>query len=134
MIKTATIEQEVVLDGIPSVIYSLLTDEKKHAAFTGAPAKIAARSGGKFSVWDGYITGKNISLIKDKKIVQEWHASDMPEGHISILTIEFIPGKNKTTILKMTHADVPATQINDFAKGWKEFYWSPMQAWLHRQK
>lgn len=37
---TVTIEQTVVFDGSPQEIYEAYVDVKRHAAFTGAPAKL----------------------------------------------------------------------------------------------
>lgn len=128
--NTTTIIQSVEFNTTPDFIYQMLMDEDLHADFTGAEATIDPSEGGEFDVWDGYITGRNTELIPNKKIVQEWHASDMPEGHISLLTIELSSVSNYTTLLKMTHANVPADQADDFAKGWEDFYWAPMQKWL----
>ena len=132
--KTKTFKQQVEFAASAEQLYDMIMDEKKHAAFTGGDARITNRKGGKFSVWDDYVTGKNIELIKGKKIVQEWHASDMPEGHISIVTFEFIPQKNNTTLLKFTHANVPADLSANFEQGWIDHYWEPMKKYLKNKK
>ena len=128
--KTKTFKQEIEFSATPAELYDLIMDQKKHAAFTGAKAKITNRKGGTFDVWDGYITGKNIELVKNKKIVQAWHASDMPEGHISIVTFEFIPLSPKKTLLKFTHANVPVDLSANYESGWYESYWEPMKKYL----
>ena len=61
-------------------------DEKKHAQFTGAKVKISRKTGGKFDIWEGAITGENLELVPDKKIVQSWRYSDWPEGQFSTVT------------------------------------------------
>jgi len=38
--------------------------------------------------YDDYIAGKNIELVPDKKIVQDWRAVDGPEGYFSRVTFE----------------------------------------------
>lgn len=48
-------------------LYSAWLDSKKHSAFTGAKAKISEKQGGNFTALDGYIEGKNIELIPNKK-------------------------------------------------------------------
>ncbi|MBC8172958.1 MAG: SRPBCC domain-containing protein [Chitinophagales bacterium] len=128
--KTKTIRQQIEFNATPEELYNMLMDEKKHAVFTGASAKITNRTGGKFTVWDGYISGKNIELIKGKKIVQEWTSTDLPAGHISITTFEFAVQKNNTTLLKFTHANIPAAQYDELVKGWTDFYWQPMKEFL----
>ncbi|MBI3232331.1 MAG: SRPBCC domain-containing protein, partial [Candidatus Doudnabacteria bacterium] len=61
-------------------------DSKKHSAITGGAASISRKIGGKVSAYDGYISGKNVELVADKKIVQTWRASDWEDGHFSLVT------------------------------------------------
>jgi uncharacterized protein YndB with AHSA1/START domain len=66
------INQTVVFKTTPHEVYEALMDSKKHAAFSGGAAKISRAVGGEMMAYDDYITGKNIELIPDKKIVQDW--------------------------------------------------------------
>jgi len=52
---------------------------KEHTNFTGSSAKINPKVGGKFTAWDGYITGKTIELDLNKRILQNWRTTDFPE-------------------------------------------------------
>lgn len=45
-------------------------DSKKHAASTGAPAKLSRKSGGTRSAAGGAIGGKNLLIVPGKQIVQ----------------------------------------------------------------
>ena len=128
--KNKTISQKVTFDTSPEVLYDMLMQEKKHAAFTGAEAKITNRIGGKFSAWDNYITGKNILLEKGKKIVQEWWCADLPDGHITIITFTFSVIKKNSTQLEFMQTNVPPDQYKALAKGWQDFYWTPMKEYL----
>ena len=47
-------------------------DLEKHAAFTGGKAEISREAGGGINAYDGYIAGKNVELVPDQKIVQDW--------------------------------------------------------------
>ncbi len=52
---------------------------------------------------DGYIFGKNLELVKGKKIVQEWTTTEWPENYPpSILTLIF-QAKPSGTLLTMVH-------------------------------
>ncbi|MBC8045490.1 MAG: SRPBCC domain-containing protein [Fimbriimonadaceae bacterium] len=132
--KTKTIKQQIEFFATPVQLYNMLMDEKIHAAFTQAAAKISNSVGGKFTAWDGYISGKNIELIVGKKIVQEWTSTDMPDGHISIITFEFAEQKKGNTLIKFTHENVPADQYDELLKGWIDFYWEPMKQYLANLK
>jgi len=54
----------------PSQLYELFMDSAKHAAATGAPAKISHKVGGKWSAFGGMILGKNLALVPNRMIVQ----------------------------------------------------------------
>ncbi len=43
-------------------------------------AKCSNQEGGKFTAWDGYIAGKNIQLITNKKIIQIWRTSEFNDN------------------------------------------------------
>lgn len=128
--KTNIINQKVTFNTSPEILYNMLMQEKKQEAFTGAEAKISNRVGGKFSAWDGYISGKNLELEKGKKIVQEWWCSDLPEGHLTTVTFSFSVLKNNKTQLEFTQTNVPPDQYDALSKGWKDFYWNPMKQYL----
>src|SRR5271157_5085266 len=97
--KTKTIRQTVEFKVVPHEVYEALMNSKKHSEFSGEEAKISRKVGGKNSAYSGYIDGKNVKLVADKKIVQKWRGSDWPESHYSIATFEMkkIPGGTKLT-------------------------------------
>jgi activator of HSP90 ATPase len=67
-----TIHQELLLDGSAHEIYDILLQAKKFAAMTGMPAKIQPTEGGAFSTFGDLVSGRNIELIRDERIVQAW--------------------------------------------------------------
>jgi activator of HSP90 ATPase len=125
------INQTVTLKTTPHDVYEALMDSKKHAAFSGGTAKISRAVGGEICAHDGYISGKNIELIPDKKIVQDWRAIDWPEGYFSRVTFEFTTVPEGTR-LDFTHADVPEGTEAEFTQGWIDNYWEPMKAFLEK--
>jgi activator of HSP90 ATPase len=127
--KTRTIHQQATFVASPHEVYEALMDEKKHAAFTGAAAKISRRIGGKFVAYDDYADGVNLELVPDQKIVQSWRASDWPEGQYSKTTYVLTPVAGGTR-LSFTQSDVPADQYDDVSQGWRDFYWKPLKEWL----
>jgi len=124
-----TILQTVSFPAEPAVVYDLIMDEKKHAAFTGAAARIGTRAGEAFSAYDGSCLGTHLELVKGGKIVQTWRESDWPEGHFSIATFMFAPGP-EGTILTFIQTGVPADAYDGIDSGWKDYYWRPMREML----
>jgi activator of HSP90 ATPase len=123
------IQQAVTFNASPHVVYEALMDSQQHAAFTGGAAKISREVGGEFSAFDGYITGKNIELVPDKKIVQSWRAVDWDAGVFSTVTFE-LTSVPEGTRLDFTHTDLPAGTEPEFTQGWIDNYWEPMKGYF----
>ena len=79
--KTKTIRQKITVPAKPIEVYEAFVDAKKHSAFTGSKATGKGKVGGKFTAWDGYISGKLLELEEGKRIVQEWVTTEWPEGY-----------------------------------------------------
>ncbi len=124
--KTKIIKQKVRFKASPLQVYSALMDSKKHSGFTGEPAKISPKEGGKFTAYGDYISGVNITLIPGRKIVQSWRASDWDDGASSTVTFLFSPEKCGT-LLEFLHEGVPADTAGEIKQGWIDFYWKPMK-------
>jgi uncharacterized protein YndB with AHSA1/START domain len=133
MQEFGTIKQTVFFKAPPEVVYDALLDAEKHSEFTGSPANTNARVGATFTAWDGYITGKNLELVKTKKIVQEWMTTEWPDGYpVSKLEFTLTPKKGGTE-LRMVHSQVPAEQVESYTGGWKSSYWDPLAKYLAKQ-
>jgi activator of HSP90 ATPase len=131
-LKFGIIEQKVFFEAAPGDVYDALLDSKKHAEFTGSPATTNAKKGAKFTAWDGYISGKNLELVKGKKIVQEWTTTEWPDGYPASRLEFTLTAKRGGTELEMMHSKVPAEQVADYSIGWKSSYWEPLKEYLAR--
>lgn len=122
MTATKQIRHVVRFKAKPRAIYQALMNSKKHAAFTGAPAKIEPKVGGRFSAWGPHLRGINVELIKNKRIVQAWRAANWPKGHYSIAAFELKRAKGGT-VLVFTQTGIPAKNARSINGGWKSHYW-----------
>ena len=114
----------------PEVIFRAWLSTKGHAAMTGSPARVTARVGGKFSAWDGYITGKTLELIPSVRIVQAWRTSEFADTDPdSMLEITLRPVKGGTR-LTLRHSGIPEGQAESYEAGWEESYFTPMRAYF----
>src|ERR1051325_4390378 len=70
-LKTTTIRQKEFIPAKPVEIYDAFLNEQRHTAFTGARATCDRRVGGKFTAWDGYISGRNLktTTIRQKEFI-----------------------------------------------------------------
>ena len=126
------VRQSVTFKATPHQVYEALMDSRKHAQFTGDAASISRKVGGKIMAYGGYITGTNLELVPDKKIVQTWHAADWPEGHTSRVTFRLTPAEGGGAHLTFTHSGVPDEHYKAIKQGWIDNYWTPMKAMLEK--
>ncbi len=130
VLKTKVIKQKAIIPASPAEVYEAFIDPRIHSAITGAKATCVPKVGGKITAWGDYITGKNLVLVKGKRIVQEWSTSDWIEGYPpSTLDLTFVK-KGKGTELRMIHSDVPEAMAAEFSDGWKEHYWSHLKEYF----
>jgi activator of HSP90 ATPase len=129
--KTKTIRQSVTIKATPREVYEALMDSRKHSKFTGAKASISRKMGGKFKAYGDYISGMNLELVPDKKIVQSWRGSDWPKGHYSKVTFSLKKVKNGTH-LTFRQSGLPENYYKDINQGWRDYYWEPMKEILEK--
>ena len=114
----------------PKRIFEAWIDSAEHSAFTNSEAKIDPRVGGEFSAWDGYITGKTISLEPFTRIVQNWRTTDFhgddPDSLLEVI-IEPLDAGCKVTL---NHSGLPDGSTDEYKEGWEDYYFAPMQGYF----
>ncbi len=126
------IKMSAVIPATPKEIYNAWLNSKAHSDFTGGAAKIDPKLKGKFTAWDDYISGTNIELVPHKKIVQAWRTTEFPDKHpdsILEVILEPVPKGTKVTFI---HSEIPDGQSEDYKKGWKDFYFTPMKKYFSK--
>ena len=132
---TGVVTQEIFFNATPHEVYEVFLDAKQHAEFSGAPAEIDRRDGGRFSLFGGMITGKTISAVRDQSIEQEWHGEKWPAGHFSRLKLIFRPiHEGRGTQLSLVQSNVPADEVNGVSTGWRDHYWNKLGEYLRERK
>mgnify|MGYP000734159035 FL=1 len=110
-------------------IYEAWLSSEKHSEMTGGKAEVTDKDGGAFTAWDEYISGKNIELIPNSKIVQSWRTvqfeDNEEDSQIEIQLIE----NNRVTELTLIHTKVPESGEH-YRKGWETSYFAPMREYF----
>jgi predicted ester cyclase/uncharacterized protein YndB with AHSA1/START domain len=133
--ETRTVTHEIFLNALPGEVFEAFVDSKQHAEFTGAPADIDRKAGGNFSAGGGHLSGTTLEIAKDKKIVQDWRDDKWPAGHFSRLTVTLSSVYDgRGTQISLVQTGVPAEHFEDINKGWRDYYWSKLGAYLHARK
>jgi activator of HSP90 ATPase len=124
-------EISTVIPAAPQEVYKAWLDSKQHGLMTGARAKVNAKVSGKFESWDGYITGKNLKLETNKRIVQAWRTSEFSEDEDnSLLEIGFAKTKEGTK-LTIKHSNLPEHGMQ-YKQGWVDSYFEPMKDYFKK--
>ena|SRR3990172_1004896 len=127
------ITQRELIPAKPMQVYEALIDARKHAEFTGSKATCDPKAGGKFTAWDGYISGRNLILEPGRRIVQEWKTTEWPTGYSPSIVEFTFKEKGDVTELTMVHSKVPAKQAASYREGWIDFYWKPLKEYFQKR-
>jgi activator of HSP90 ATPase len=124
------LHQEVLFDASPARIYDALLGAKAFAAFTGMPARIDPRPGGAISIFGGLVVGRNIELVRNRRIVQAWRpVEDFPAGVYSLVKIDLVPRGSGTRLI-LDHTGFPEGHFDHLNAGWPPRYWIPLKKYL----
>jgi activator of HSP90 ATPase len=130
---TKEIHHQVTINAPPKAVFEALMDERKHAAFTGEPAKFSRKAGGTFRCYANYINGVNLVVTSPKLIVQAWRSRNWPKEHYSIVTFKFAKLPKGKTKLSFRQIGVPDWDYEEKNKGWKTHYWELLNAHFARK-
>lgn len=135
-LDSKSIHLEARFDASPEYIYELLTNGTLFGEATGKSAKIGAGEGAAFSIFDGFINGRQVELVPGKRIVQAWRFSVWEPGVYSLarLALEAADGGTR---LVLDHENI-AEGVSPFYPSWKEhvaanwpvYYFKPFVSYL----
>ena len=137
-----SIHQELVFKASPGRVYDALTItaqfdkvSKLSAAMQSGmapatkPTMISRIAGGPFSLFGGYVTGRNIELVPDKRIVQAWRSGSWNPGVYSIAKFELVDQGSSTKLI-FDQAGFPQSDADHLVPGWHDNYWNPLVLFL----
>jgi uncharacterized protein YndB with AHSA1/START domain len=128
-----TVTHAVVLPRSPARLYSMYMDPKEHAAFTGAPVRIAARAGARFEAFRGALSGAILQVVPNRLIVQSWRSTQFAKRDLdSTLILSFWPDPQGGKI-EVTHVNVADSDFAGVSEGWFKYYWNPWRAYLEKK-
>ncbi|KAM7535416.1 hypothetical protein Aperf_G00000096955 [Anoplocephala perfoliata] len=110
----------------PDDLYRVFVTEELTKHFTRDNATVQPVPGGTYSIFGGNVLGNFIELEANKTISMSWRKSNWPEGHLSLVKMEFERSETGTR-LKLTQSNVPANDKDGTIAGWNTHYFLPIQ-------
>ena len=123
------IQQSVDFNASPDNVYEALLSAQIFGEITGAPADIEQSEGGALSAFGGQITGRQIELVPNQRVVQAWRVGNWDDGVYSVVRFE-IAGNGSGSTLTLHHTGYPEDAGEHLEGGWHKMYWEPMKAYF----
>ena len=138
------IHQEIAFKADRRKVYEALTNAKQFDAITrlsdavalvtapkAKPTSISRAVGGPFTLFGGYITGRNLELLPDERLVQVWRVGNWEAGDYSIARFVLVANGTETKLV-FDHRGFPEGAGEHLAEGWHTHYWEPLAKFLSR--
>jgi activator of HSP90 ATPase len=136
------IHQEITFKAAPHRVYEALLSARQFDAVTrlsearalltaadAKPTSISREVGGAFTLFGGYITGLNLELVAEQRLVQSWRAQSWAAGDYSIVKFA-LAARGADTMLVFDHQGFPQGAGQHLARGWYTHYWDPLAQYL----
>ena len=128
-----TVTMAVDLPCSAARLYRMYLNPRLHAAFTGAPVKIAPRAGAKFQAFGGALSGKILHLVPNRLIVQSWRSTGFAKRDLDSTLILAFQAQKTGARIELTHVNVADGDFAGVSEGWSKYYWLPWRAYLQRR-
>ena len=123
---------KTIIASSPEVIYNAWLDSEQHSQMTGGEASISDNTDEHFTAWDGYITGKNIELHLNERIIQSWRTTEFDDDDNDSIIEIVLKKVDLGTELTLTHTNLP-DHGEQYIAGWEEHYFRPMKQFFSAQ-
>jgi len=140
--SAAAIHQETGFKASRRRVYQALTTAGEFDAVTrlsdalslltapgATPTTISSEAGGAFSLFGGYITGRNLELRPNERLVQAWRTASWIPGAYSIAQFAVLDDGAGSKLI-FEHRGFPDAEGEHLASGWQVHYWTPLAKFL----
>lgn len=116
---------EIIAD--PEEVFAALTNSFQIELWSGYPADMKPEAGYVFSLWEGDITGVNLEVVPNKRLVQEWFFGEQDEQSIVRITLKKAGGR---TLVDLNHTHIPEDVFEEITEGWRDYYLGSVKSML----
>jgi activator of HSP90 ATPase len=140
--NSEAILQKVAFHAPRAKVYAILTDGRqfdevarrsdamRSAKAPAGESTISREVGGAFRLFGGFVTGLQVELVPDQRIVQVWRSGSWGPGEYSLVTFMLGDQDGGGTQLVLSHRGFPPGTGTHLAAGWHLNYWQPLTEYL----
>jgi len=116
----------------PSIeVFRAITTARIIDEWGGGPARFQAKSGGKWSLWDGIMFGSVKEVHSPSKIVFTLREIHWHEREPDSLVMMALADIDRGTRIDLRHSNLPSRKIRQAHEdGWGDVYLGPIKAYL----
>ena len=105
------------------LVMKALTSQDLIERWTGSVADFDSQPGGRFSLWDDTINGRNV-FIDEYQIIQDWKEETWEK--YSRVTINLVDIEENVTDLELVHENIPDESTYSIRQGWDDSFMQPL--------
>jgi uncharacterized protein YndB with AHSA1/START domain len=110
-------------------VFKAITDQDIMEEWSQSMTEMDPTEGGRFSMWDDTINGRNIVVSKEK-IIQEWKEETWEKYSFVTFKLREVAGQ---TELVLTHEKIPPASFSTVKDGWEDHFMAPMIEYVEEE-
>jgi len=112
-------------------VFRAMTDARIIDEWGGGPARVQARVGGKYSLWDGEMNGTIKEIEFPHLLIFTWREEVWDKDISDTLVRWSLEEHERGTRLYVNHSGLPGRRIREIHNdGWGEYFLGPLKAYL----
>ena len=128
------IRQSVQFNASPDSLFDTYLDSRKHAAIIGSKVSICKAVGGRFTAFNGMLSGKNLLIVRKKLVIQSWRSRKWKKTDPDSILILMFSKAGRGARIDLVHVNVPNHDLRGVTRGWRRYYWKPWLEYLKRSR
>ena len=128
------IRQSVQFNAVPGSLFDAYLDSRKHSAIVGSKVSISKAVGGKFTAFNGMLSGKNLLIVRKKLVIQSWRSQKWKKSDPDSILILMFSKTGRGARIDLVHVNVPKHDLRGVTRGWRRYYWKPWLKYLKRSR
>jgi activator of HSP90 ATPase len=128
------IKQSVHFNTSPDSLFDAYLDSRKHTAIVGSKVSISKAVGGRFTAFNGMLSGKNLLIVRKKLVIQSWRSHTWKTTDPDSILILMFSKAGRGARVDLVHVNVPKHDLQGVTRGWRRYYWKPWLEYLKRSR